>query len=48
MAGEVVYFDLATREVVYFDLATLCGQARLPLDEVRRAAAARREAAPSR
>jgi steroid delta-isomerase-like uncharacterized protein len=29
-------------ETVYFDLATLCEQARVPLDEVRRAAAARR------
>jgi hypothetical protein len=29
-------------EIIYFDLATLCEQARLPLDDVRAAAAARR------
>jgi predicted ester cyclase len=29
-------------ETVYFDLATLCEQARLPLEEVRAAAASRR------
>jgi hypothetical protein len=29
-------------EVIYFDLATLCEQARVPLDDVRVAAAARR------
>jgi steroid delta-isomerase-like uncharacterized protein len=29
-------------EVIYFDLATLCEQARVPLDDVRAAAAARR------
>jgi steroid delta-isomerase-like uncharacterized protein len=29
-------------ETIYFDLATLCEQARLPLQEVRAAAAARR------
>jgi hypothetical protein len=28
-------------ETIYFDLATLCEQARLPLEEVRAAAAAR-------
>jgi hypothetical protein len=33
-------------ETIYFDLATLCKQARLPLEEVRAAAAARRRAAP--
>jgi steroid delta-isomerase-like uncharacterized protein len=32
-------------ETIYFDLATLCEQARLPLDEVRAAAAARRRGA---
>jgi predicted ester cyclase len=30
-------------ETIYFDLATLCEQARLPLGEVRAAAAARRQ-----
>jgi predicted ester cyclase len=30
-------------ETIYFDLATLCEQARLPLEEVRAAAAARRQ-----
>jgi len=29
-------------EIIYFDLATLCEQARIPLDAVREAAAARR------
>jgi predicted ester cyclase len=29
-------------EIIYFDLATLCEQARVPLDDVRAAAAARR------
>jgi hypothetical protein len=32
----------AKHETIYFDLATLCEQARLPLEEVRAAAAARR------
>jgi len=34
---------LMTGEKIYFDLATLCEQARIPLEEVRAAAAARRE-----
>jgi steroid delta-isomerase-like uncharacterized protein len=34
---------LMAGEKIYFDLATLCEQARIPLDEVREAAAARRE-----
>ncbi len=33
---------LMTGEKIYFDLATLCEQARIPLEEVRAAAAARR------
>jgi steroid delta-isomerase-like uncharacterized protein len=36
---------LMAGETIYFDLATLCEQARIPLDQVREAAAARREAA---
>ena len=48
-ANVVPFRDgLMAGEAVYFDLATLCEQARLPLGEVRRAAAARRAAAPSR
>jgi hypothetical protein len=39
---------LETMRSSCFDLATLCEQARLPVDEVRRAAAARPEAARSR
>lgn len=35
---------LMAGEAVYFDLATLCGQAGIPLDAVRTAAAARRTA----
>lgn len=31
-------------ESIYFDLATLCGQARLPIDQVRAGAKARAEA----
>jgi predicted ester cyclase len=34
--------ELMAGETIYFDLATLCEQARLPLEEVRAAAAARR------
>jgi steroid delta-isomerase-like uncharacterized protein len=34
---------LMAGERIYFDLATLCEQARIPLDDVRAAAAARRE-----
>jgi hypothetical protein len=34
-------------ETIYFDLATLCEQARLSLEEVRGAAAARRGGAPA-
>jgi steroid delta-isomerase-like uncharacterized protein len=34
---------LMAGEKIYFDLATLCEQARLPLEEVRAAASARRE-----
>jgi steroid delta-isomerase-like uncharacterized protein len=45
-ANVVPFRDgLMAGETVYFDLATLCEQARLPLDDVRRAAAARRHAA---
>jgi hypothetical protein len=42
--ANVVPFSqgLMAGEKIYFDLATLCEQARLPLDEVRAAAAARR------
>jgi predicted ester cyclase len=35
-------------EAIYFDLATLCEQARLPLEDVRAAAAARRTQASPR
>jgi len=35
---------LMAGEKIYFDLATLCEQAQIPLDDVRDAAAARREA----
>jgi steroid delta-isomerase-like uncharacterized protein len=38
---------LMSGEKIYFDLATLCEQARLPLEEVRGAAAARRGGIPS-
>ena len=37
--------DLMAGESIYFDLATLCEQARLPLEGVRAAAAARGRAA---
>ena len=42
--ANVVPFSqgLMLGEKIYFDLATLCEQARLPLEEVRAAAAARR------
>jgi hypothetical protein len=42
--ANVVPFSqgLMAGERIYFDLATLCEQARLPLEEVRAAAAARR------
>jgi predicted ester cyclase len=33
---------LMAGELIYFDLATLCEQARIPLDQVRAAAAERR------
>jgi hypothetical protein len=36
---------LMAGEKIYFDLATLCEQARLPLEDVRAAAAARRREA---
>jgi steroid delta-isomerase-like uncharacterized protein len=36
---------LMAGETIYFDLATLCEQAQIPLPEVRAAAAARRRAA---
>jgi steroid delta-isomerase-like uncharacterized protein len=39
--------DLMHGESIYFDLATLCEQTRLPLDEIRRAAKERAEAARS-
>jgi steroid delta-isomerase-like uncharacterized protein len=35
-------------ETIYFDLATLCEQARIPLEEIRAAAAARRSAKESK
>jgi steroid delta-isomerase-like uncharacterized protein len=38
---------LMAGETIYFDLATLCEQATLPLDEVRAAAKARAAASPS-
>ena len=34
--------DLMHGETIYFDLATLCGQAGVPLDAIRAAAAAKR------
>ena len=42
--ANVVPFEqgLMAGETIYFDLATLCEQARIPLDAVREAAAARR------
>ena len=45
--ANVVPFSqgLMAGETIYFDLATLCEQARLPLEEVRAAAAARRRQA---
>lgn len=39
---------LMAGETVYFDLATLCEQAHLPLEQVRAAAAERRRAASAR
>ena len=43
-ANVVPFRDgLMAGETVYFDLATLCEQAGLPLDQVRAAAAARRK-----
>jgi hypothetical protein len=43
--ANVVPFSkgLMAGEKIYFDLATLCQQARIPLEEVRAAATARRE-----
>jgi steroid delta-isomerase-like uncharacterized protein len=42
-ANVVPFKDgLMAGEAIYFDLATLCEQARIPLDEIRAAAAARR------
>src|SRR6266566_5247333 len=38
---------LMAGEKIYFDLATLCEQARIPLEEVRAAAAARRGGIPA-
>jgi steroid delta-isomerase-like uncharacterized protein len=38
---------LMAGETIYFDLATLCEQAHLPLEQVRAAAVARRRAAPT-
>jgi predicted ester cyclase len=42
--ANVVPFEkgLMAGEKIYFDLATLCAQARIPLEDVRAAAAARR------
>jgi steroid delta-isomerase-like uncharacterized protein len=34
--------DLMAGEIIYFDLATLCEQAGIPLEDIRTAAAARR------
>jgi hypothetical protein len=34
-------------EIIYFDLATLCEQARIPLEQVRAAADAHRSGAAS-
>jgi predicted ester cyclase len=47
--ANVVPFSqgLMAGEKIYFDLASLCEQARLPLEEVRAAAAARRGGIPS-
>jgi predicted ester cyclase len=47
--ANVVPFSqgLMAGEKIYFDLATLCEQARLPLEEVRAAAAARRGGIPT-
>ncbi len=47
--ANVVPFSrgLMAGEKIYFDLATLCEQARLPLEEVRAAAAARRGGIPA-
>jgi hypothetical protein len=41
--ANVVPFEqgLMAGEQIYFDLATLCEQARIPLEEIRVAAAAR-------
>jgi len=42
-ANIVPFLDgLMAGEIIYFDLATLCEQARIPLQDVRAAAAARR------
>ena len=42
-ANVVPFRDgLMAGEIIYFDLATLCEQARIPLEAVRAAAAARR------
>jgi hypothetical protein len=38
---------LMAGEIIYFDLASLCEQEQIPLDQVRAAAAARRDGAPS-
>jgi hypothetical protein len=45
-ANVVPFRDgLMEGEIIYFDLATLCEQARIPLEAVRAAAAARRASA---
>jgi steroid delta-isomerase-like uncharacterized protein len=45
-ANVVPFRDgLMTGEKIYFDLATLCEQARIPLEQVREAAAERRRTA---
>jgi SnoaL-like polyketide cyclase len=42
-ANVVPFRDgLMAGEIIYFDLATLCEQARIPLEEVRAAASSRR------
>lgn len=47
-ANVVPFHDgLMAGEIIYFDLATLCEQAHIPLDDVRAAAAARRSGSRS-
>jgi len=47
-ANVVPFRDgLMAGEIIYFDLASLCAQARIPLDAIREAAAARRASTSS-